>query len=93
MRKLITALGVAAALATGGGVALAESPAQECEATGGTFAKEQGTQTCTITTTPGKNQGGVTKVEEESQKGSSRSSHPEEESKGVSNRGGFHEQS
>ena len=67
------------------------SPRDECELAGGTFKKVNGTQTCVFTTTPGKNRGGVTKVEEVSQKGSSRSSHPEEEKKGVNNRGGFHE--
>ena len=70
--------------------ASAISPEQECELAGGTFTKEKGTQTCTFVETPGKNQGGVTKTETESQKGSSRSAHPEEEEDCVVNRGGTH---
>lgn len=70
--------------------ASAISPQQECEEAGGTFTKVQGTQTCTFSETPGNNQGGVTKDTEESQKGSSRSSHPSEEETCVNNNGGEH---
>ena len=66
------------------------SPRDECENQGGVFFKVGGTQTCLISTTPGNNQGGVTKEESESQKGSSRSSHPEETERCVNNRGGRH---
>jgi hypothetical protein len=72
------------------GTALAASPRAECEAAGGTFVKVQGTQTCTFAEVPGNNQGGVTKETDVSQKGSSRSSHPEEEEFCVGNRGGRH---
>ena len=73
-----------------GGTALAASPSSECEQAGGTFAKVQGTQTCTFAEIPGNNQGGVTKVTDVSQKGSSRSSHPEDSEYCVGNSGGRH---
>ena len=73
-----------------GGTAYAISPRDECEQAGGTFTKVQGTQTCTFSETPGNNQGGVTKDTDVSQKGSSRSSHPEETEFCVNNRGGEH---
>ena len=72
------------------GTALAASPQSECEAAGGTFTKVSGTQTCTFAEAPGNNQGGVEKETDVSQKGSSRSSHPEEEEYCVDNRGGRH---
>ena len=70
--------------------AAALSPTNECEGAGGTFTKTGGTQTCTFTDTPGNNQGGVTKETDVSQKGSSRSSHPEDTKKCVNNSGGEH---
>ena len=72
------------------GTALAASPQSECEAAGGTFTKVQGTQTCTFAEAPGNNQGGVVKETDVSQKGSSRSSHPEAEEYCVENSGGTH---
>ncbi len=79
------------------GLVLAFSPAAnaasdraECEGAGGTFEKEQGVATCTFTTVPGNNRGGVTKTEEQSQKGSFKSAHPTEEENCVNNRGGSH---
>ena len=89
-RKMLLLAAVAGGALLGAGTAQAISPAQECELAGGTFSKVNGTQHCTFVTVPGKNRGGVTKVRDESQKGSSRSSHPEEETEGVKNRGGFH---
>jgi hypothetical protein len=89
-KPLLVAAVIAGAALVGAAPAVGISPREECVQAGGTFKKVQGTQTCTFTTTPGKNRGGVTKVEKVSQKGSSRSSHPEEEKKGVDNRGGFH---
>lgn len=81
---------VAALVASIALTSTAISPREECEAAGGTYEKVRGTQTCTFTTTPGNNQGGVTKEETDSQKGSSRSSHPEETSTCVNNNGGLH---
>jgi hypothetical protein len=52
---------VAMMLSAFSGTALAASPRAECEAAGGTFAKVQGTQTCTFAEVPGSNQGGVVK--------------------------------
>ncbi len=72
------------------GTAYAISPQQECEQAGGTFVKVGGTQTCTFSETPGKNQGDVTKDTDVSQKGSSRSSHLEEDAYCVNNKGGGH---
>jgi hypothetical protein len=63
---------------------------QECEAQGGIYANDQGTKSCTITTTPGNNQGGVTKTNETEQKGSFSSSHPRDEEDCVNNGGGSH---
>ena len=91
MRRRIAAAARTAALAlTMSGSALAASPRAECEAMGGTFSKSGGTQTCTIVETPGNNQGGVTKEDSTSQKGSSRSSHPSTNEKCVNNQGGRH---
>lgn len=70
--------------------ATAISPRDECELAGGAFTKVGGTQTCSFTETPGNNQGGVTKETDLSQKGSSRSSHPEDSKQCVDNRGGEH---
>ena len=89
-KPMLVAAIVAGAALVAAAPAAGISPRDECEQLGGTFAKVNGTQTCTFTTTPGNNQGGVTKVKEDSQKGSSRSSHPEEETEGVDNHGGFH---
>ena len=70
--------------------ALAASPQRRCEDVGGTYSKERGTAECTITETPGNNQGGVTKEVTESQKGSFTSAHEEESSRCVDNNGGLH---
>jgi hypothetical protein len=89
-RIMVLALVVMLMLPLLAGTAFAISPRDECELAGGTFSKVQGTQTCTFSETPGNNQGGVTKDTDVSQKGSSRSSHPEEEQFCVNNRGGEH---
>lgn len=87
----LPALAAAAILVLGSaGTALAISPQDECEAAGGVFSKSGGTQSCLISVAPGNNQGGVTKDTETSQKGSSRSSHPEDTDKSITNRGGTH---
>ncbi len=89
-RVLLVGLLLTTFLFVSAGAALAASPQQECEAAGGTFSKTRGTQTCTFSETPGNNQGGVTKDTDVSQKGSSRSSHPEESQHCVTNNGGTH---
>jgi hypothetical protein len=71
-------------------IASAISPTNECELAGGTFTKVGGTQTCNFVETPGNNLGGVTKETDVSQKGSSRSSHPEDTRNCVDNSGGNH---
>lgn len=81
---------VFAILASFAVMATALSPTDECELAGGVFSKVSGTQSCTFSDTPGNNQGGVTKETEVSQKGSSRSSHPEDLKKCVDNNGGEH---
>lgn len=91
MSRLVLTLLLAVALVMAfAAPAMAISPEQECVLAGGTYEKVGGTQTCTFTETPGNNQGGVTKETDESQKGSSRSSHPEEEEDCVDNNGGTH---
>lgn len=72
------------------GTAFAASPRSECEAAGGTYTKVQGTQSCVFAEAPGNNQGGVTKETDVTQKGSSRSAHPEEEEYCVANKPGRH---
>ena len=92
MKKLmlLAALVLALAAVVFAPVAPAASPQSQCEAQGGVFQNVNGTKTCTITTTPGNNQGGVTKEETQSQKGSFNSSHPRTEEDCVVNRGGSH---
>ena len=95
MRKLVVLLALAAAimtvLALTTPTASALSPQDYCEQVlGGTYANVQGTKTCVTSETPGKNQGGVTKEETDSQKGSFNSSHPREEEDCVVNNGGTH---
>ena len=90
LRAFVLSLALAMALSLMAVSAFAASPRAECEAQGGTFSKSGGTQTCTISETPGNNQGGVTKEDSTSQKGSSRSSHPSTNSKCVNNNGGRH---
>ena len=96
IRNQATLAGIALA---GLGLAHAFSPAanaisdrEACETQDppGVYTKEGGISTCTVATTPGKNQGGVTKEQEESQKGSFKSSHPPEEENCVVNNGGAH---
>ena len=82
---LVVAVVMSVALTT-----TAISPQEECEQAGGTYVKVQGTQTCTFVEVPGNNLGGVTKEDNDSQKGSSRSSHPEETSVCVNNSAGPH---
>lgn len=90
IRVLVLSVAMVAAMSLGTVSAFAASPRAECEAAGGTFSKSGGTQTCTISETPGNNQGGVTKEDSTSQKGSSRSSHPSTNEKCVNNKGGRH---
>lgn len=90
LRVFILSMVVVAAMTLTAVGAFAASPRAECEAQGGTFSKSGGTQTCTIAEAPGNNQGGVTKEESTSQKGSSRSSHPSDTEKCVNNSGGRH---
>lgn len=71
-------------------IASAISDEQACTDSGGVYSNDHGTKTCTYTTTPGNNQGGVTKTEEDSQKGSFSSSHPLTEEDCVNNNGGNH---
>jgi hypothetical protein len=68
------------------------SDAQQCEQSGGTYEKVQGVSTCTTVNEPPNqpNSGGVSKTEEDQQKGSFKSSHPEEEENCVNNNGGAH---
>lgn len=71
-------------------VASAASDADECADAGGVYENDRGTKSCIITETPGNNQGGVTKTDEDSQKGSFSSSHELEEEDCVRNHGGDH---
>ena len=81
---------VMAILASFAILASALSPTDECELAGGVFDKVSGTQSCTFSDPPGNNQGDVVKETEISQKGSSRSSHPEDTARCVDNNGGTH---
>ncbi len=81
---------VIAILASFAVLATALSPADECELAGGVFDKVKGTQSCTFSDAPGNNQGGVVKETDVTQKGSSRSAHPEETEYCVNNNGGVH---
>jgi hypothetical protein len=77
-RKALTALLATAALALAAAPAYAESDAQACEASGGTYTKTQGVSSCAFPV------GNSHNVKTTFQKGSFESSHPE----GLINPGG-----
>lgn len=83
-------VGIMLATVGSAGSALAISDADACDEQGGVYENYQGTKTCTITTSPGNNQGGVTKDESHAVKGSFSSSHPHETEDCVNNNGGSH---
>ena len=71
MKKLIAALAATALMAVAPSAVLAESPAQQCEAAGGTYSNDGGTKSCAFPV------GNSDNVKTTSQKGSFNSSHPE----------------
>ena len=71
MKKGIAALAIGAALALTPVAAMAASPADQCEAAGGTYANEGGTKSCAFPV------GNSDNVKTTGQKGSFNSSHPE----------------
>ncbi len=73
MRRTLATIGMAGLLFSGAtGIASADPLPDNCE-------RVQGTVTCTTTTAPGKNQGGVGSTEETQTQGNTKNKSPEEQ--------------